>query len=348
MEPLEIDGSYGEGGGQILRTAVAFSIILGRPVKVSKIRAGRGNPGLRQQHASALRILREVSGGRLEGGEVGSTSISFFPGVVEAAEMKVDLRTAASITLVLQAVVPAASLSRSSLDLQLVGGTDVPWSPTLDYFEFVVLPSLKLLGIDGHIQAGKRGYYPRGGGVVRARIEPCKQVIALDLSKRDANPTVSIISRCGRLPSHVAERQSKAALAYLANHRIAAEAVSTSQVTSDSPGSSILVSTTGRGLFLGSDSIGARGKSSEAVGREAAEAFVGVYASGACVDPHLSDTLAPILSLGSSESRLLVPQITEHLRTSLYVAKLFTACSYEFSPQERAWLVLIRPEKHNI
>ena len=109
MELLEIDGSYGEGGGQILRTAVAFSVILGRPVRVTKVRAGRNNPGLRPQHTSALKILRDVCSGRLEGGEVGSTTITFYPGVVEALSMKVDLGTAASITLVLQAVVPAAS-----------------------------------------------------------------------------------------------------------------------------------------------------------------------------------------------------------------------------------------------
>jgi len=343
METLEIDGSFGEGGGQILRTAVAFSIILGRPVKVSRIRAGRSSPGLRQQHVSALRILRQASGGRLDGGEVGSTAITFHPGVVEAAEMRVDLRTAASITLVLQAVVPAASLSRSSLDLHLVGGTDVPWSPTLDYFEFVVLPSLRLLGIDCQVRSTKRGYYPRGGGVVEARIEPCKQVVALDLSRRDANPPASIISRCGRLPSHVAERQSKAARTHLDNHGVSVETVSTSQETSDSPGSSILVSKTGRGFFLGSDSTGARGKRAEVVGREAAEGFVKVYESGACIDSHLADALAPILSLASSESRLLVPLVTEHLRTSLYVAKLFTNCSYEFSNQEKAWLVSITP-----
>src|SRR3989442_11958203 len=119
MELLEIDGSFGEGGGQILRTAVAFSIILGRPVRVTKVRAGRNNPGLRPQHASALKILREVCGGRLEGGEVGSTTVTFYPGVVEASSMKVDMGTAASITLVLQAVVPATSPSGTSLEADL-------------------------------------------------------------------------------------------------------------------------------------------------------------------------------------------------------------------------------------
>src|SRR5207244_7902271 len=122
------------------------------------------------QHTSALKILRDVCSGRLEGGEVGSTTITFYPGVVEALSMKVDLGTAASITLVLQAVVPAASLSGSSLDLELVGGTDVPWSPTFDYFASVVVPTFKMIGIGWRAEASKRGYYPKVGVAVEATV----------------------------------------------------------------------------------------------------------------------------------------------------------------------------------
>ncbi len=348
MELLEVDGSYGEGGGQILRTAVAFSIILGRPVRVSRVRAGRNNPGLRQQHASSLKILREACGGRLEGAEIGSTTVSFYPGVVEALSMKVDLRTAASITLVLQAVVPAASLSRSSLDLQLVGGTDVPWSPTLDYFASLVVPALKLIGVGCRVEASKRGYYPNGGGLVKAAVDPCKEVAALNLVERRSNSPASVVSRCGRLPMGVAERQSKAARSYLESQRIEVESASASQVVSDSPGSSILISTLRGDCLLGSDSIGARARSAEDVGREAAKEFAAAYQSGACVDVHLSDTLAPFLSLAGSDSRILLSRISEHLKTSLHVARLFTGCSYDFAPQGEAWLVSIRPAKHNL
>jgi len=348
MEPLEIDGSYGEGGGQILRTAIAFSIIQRRPVRVSRIRAGRENPGLRRQHTSALRILQEVSGGRLEGAKLGSSSITFSPGVLESSSIKIDMETAASITLVLQAVVPAVSLSGSSLELQLIGGTDVPWSPTWDYFEGLLVPALGAIGVKCRVEAPKRGYYPKGGGLVRASIEPCRSLDGLDLIRREANPGALIRSRCGRLPSHVAERQCSSSRAYLESHRISLQGASVSQELSDSPGSSILVSSLQPNLFLGSDSIGAIGKSAESVGREAAATFVPAYRSGACIDAHLADTLAPLLSLASSQSRLLVPEITEHLKTSLYVAQLFTGCAYGFSTHENAWLVTIDPRKHNL
>ena len=350
MELLEIDGSYGEGGGQILRTAVALSIILGRPVRVIKVRAGRNNPGLRPQHASVLKILREVCGGRLEGGEVGSTAITFYPGVVEASSMKVDMGTAASITLVLQAVVPAASLSGSSLDLELLGGTDVPWSPTFDYFANVVLPALKLIGVRCRAEASKRGYYPNGGGAVKASVEPCEEVAPLRLAERGSNPTASVVvvSRCGRLPAQVAERQSHAAKSYLRGQGIDVESATASQVLSDSPGSSVLISTTRADCLLGSDSIGALGKSAESVGREAAKEFAAAYQSGACVDVHLSDTIAPFLSLAGTDSRILLPRVSEHLKTSLHVASLFTGCSYDFASQDRAWLASIRPAKHKL
>ena len=170
MEAVEVDGSFGEGGGQILRTAAAFAIALHRPIHVTGIRAGRRVPGLRQQHVSALEILRAVSGGRRAGCSVGSSEISFQPGSGSETSLFFDLRTAASITLVLQAVVPAVALSGRRLSLELVGGTDVPWSPTFDYFATVVRHAFSMVGVGFSAETLSRGYYPRGGGRARVSI----------------------------------------------------------------------------------------------------------------------------------------------------------------------------------
>ena len=143
VDYVVVDGSRGEGGGQILRTAVAFSAILGRPVRIERIRGGREVPGLRRQHVSALQILTKVFGGELEGAVEGSSAVTFVPGRQRLQTLSLDMGTAASITLVLQAVVPAVALTRSHLELELVGGTDVPWSPTYDYFEEVVSPAYR-------------------------------------------------------------------------------------------------------------------------------------------------------------------------------------------------------------
>ncbi len=183
---------------------------------------------------------------------------------------------------------------------------------------------------------------------MKATIEPCKKVAPLELAERGSNPPASVVSRSGGLPAHVAERQSQAAQSYLRGQGIEVESASASQVVSDSPGSSILISTIRGNCFLGSDSIGALGKSAESVGREAAEEFAAAYQSGACVDVHLSDTLAPFLSLAGTDSRILLPGVSEHLKTSLHVARLFTGCSYDFASQGKAWLASIRPAKHKL
>ena len=162
VEPIEVDGSKGEGGGQILRTAVAFAVIQGKPVRVREIRAGRDVPGLKRQHVSALQVLSKVFGGELTGATEGSSVVTFVPGKGRSQRLSVDMGTAASITLVLQAVVPAVALTRSRLELDLVGGTDVPWSPTYDYYERIVREAFRLIGIRFDITSSRRGYYPRG------------------------------------------------------------------------------------------------------------------------------------------------------------------------------------------
>jgi RNA 3'-phosphate cyclase len=345
MATLEIDGSFGEGGGQILRTATCFSIIQGQPIRVTKVRAGRKAPGLRPQHSATLKILGEICNASLEGAEVGSTEVTFAPGRVENRVLRFDLGTAASVTLVLQAVVPAVALSGASLDLELIGGTDVPWSPTSDYITSVLVPGFRLMGMRFNLHVERRGYYPRGGGRVRAKIEPCNEVLAVDLAKRSERPAASIQSRCGRLPRGVAERQAEAAKGILEGGKVVLGDIVVTEEDSLSPGSSITIAAAGQGCYIGADSIGAKGKRAEKVGSEAAAEFLDVFESGACVDAHLSDMMAPFLCLASSESRLLAPKVTEHLRTSLHVAEQFTGTKYAFGAENGAWLVSIGPRR---
>jgi RNA 3'-phosphate cyclase len=328
VERVEIDGSYGEGGGQILRTAAAFSVISGRPIRVTKIRSGREVPGLRQQHLSALEILRQVSGGSLEGARVGSTEIAFAPGTVKGGKLSFDLRTAASITLVLQAVIPAAALSGIPLSLALVGGTDVPWSPTFDYFATVVKAAYARIGIRFSSVASRRGYYPRGGGRVSVEIEPCGAVVPLSMLSPPTTRSAFLVSRCGHLPRHVAERQLASAVTTLRAKGIEVAESSIVQEDSDSPGSSILAYSITPEVIAGGDSIGARGKPAEEVGREAADHFAAACESGACIDSNLADMVAPLVSLSKETSRFRVPSVTLHLETSLYVARLFTGCEW--------------------
>jgi RNA 3'-phosphate cyclase len=348
VEFVEVDGSRGEGGGQILRTAVAFSAITHRPVRVTKIRAGRGVPGLKRQHLSALLVLAKVFGGRLDGASEGSSAITFVPGDARLDVLTVDMGTAASITLVLQAIVPAVALSGRGLRLELTGGTDVPWSPTFDYFENVVREAYANIGIVFDARATRRGYYPRGGGRVVTSIEPCSSVRPLDLTARDKVPGAALISRCGRLPRHVAERQLSAASESLEKHGVRVLAVDISEEQSDSPGSSILVYSLGPRTFLGADGIGARGKPAEEVGREAAAKMVSEAESGACLDSNLADMVLPFLSLAALQSRVRVREVTSHLKSGMEIASMFTACSWSVDSQAGNSIVSVNPSPQKL
>jgi RNA 3'-phosphate cyclase len=343
MKFLEVDGSQGEGGGQILRTALAFSGIQSKPVKVIKIRAGRPTPGLKRQHVSAVEVLAEVFGGEVSGAKEGSTEVTFVPGSPRRGSLAFDMGTAASITLVLLAVVPAVAIAGSSLSIELVGGTDVPWSPTFDYLCDVVKQAFGAIGIKFEATAIRRGYYPRGGGRVKASIEPCNSVVPLDLQVRPNLSDVMIRSRCGSLPRHVAERQLSAASTVLAKSGIRTGGSEVTAEQTVSPGSSVLVYSTSGGFYLGSDAIGARGKRAEAVGSDAADRFVALVASGACLDSNLADMLIPLLSLAPGPSRVKIPEGTAHLESSLRLASQFTSCAYSVSPEGKCSLVTITP-----
>ena len=344
MGIVEVDGSLGEGGGQILRTAAAFSTILRRPVRVSRIRAGRGVPGLKRQHASALLVLARAAGGRVEGAVEGSTEISYFPGEPRTESLAIDMGTAASITLVLQAVVPAVALSGGRLRLELEGGTDVPWSPTFDYFAKVVRGAFRRVGIEFDAAAERRGYYPRGGGRVVATVEPSSGLKPLDLVSRGGVPGARVVSRCGGLPRRVAERQLSAASSHLEGAGFKVLEAEVSDARSDSPGSSILAYCTENDALLGADAIGARGKPAEQVGQDAAAKFAVEADSGACLDSNLSDMVIPLLSLAPSPSRVRVREVTSHLRSGLEIARQFTSCAWEMEPLTTGALVRIAPE----
>ncbi|WP_297500742.1 RNA 3'-terminal phosphate cyclase, partial [Thermococcus sp.] len=162
MEWVEIDGSYGEGGGQILRTAVALSVITGKAVRIKRIRANRPNPGLRPQHLHGILALKELSGAMVKAARVGSTELEFIPGRAEPKNIRVPIKTAGSITLTLQALLPAMAFVGGSFEI--TGGTDVPWSPPIDYLKGVTLFALERMGLKVEIEVKRRGHYPKGGG----------------------------------------------------------------------------------------------------------------------------------------------------------------------------------------
>jgi RNA 3'-terminal phosphate cyclase (ATP) len=229
--------------------------------------------------------------------------------------------------------VPAVSLSNNSLQIEVTGGTDVKASPTIDYIKHIVAKSYLSIGSKFSVDVLKRGYYPKGGGVVQCTIKPCKTPGTIELLATEYLEP-KIISVCSQLPIHVAKRQISSALIALEKKDIRCSNYTASIETSISPGSSILVySASDFGLYVGGDSIGELGKRAEAVGTEAALRFLDSTLAQATVDPFLADMLVLPLALSKGRSRYRVARVTQHLLTNLHVVSQIVGCKYSIEQQ---------------
>jgi len=340
---LTIDGAYGEGGGQILRSAVSLSAITGKSIEVINIRANRRNPGLRPQHLQATRAIAKIFRAKVENLKIGAEWIRFIPKPdnYEGGELKIDTGTAGSIPMILQTIIPAVALSNKSLSVQITGGTDVKMSPTTDYLRFIVQNAYKTIGISFSINILKRGYYPKGGGIIQAEIGPCKNISSFDLlNRRNVEPKIASV--CCQLPKNVAERQISTALLKLERCGVRCNVYSSSYESSLSPGTSILVySESDFGPFIGGDSIGARHKSAEKVGEEAVQNFFESYDANVPIDRFLADMLVIPLSLTKGKSRYRIGIVTEHLKTNLHIVSQIVGCKYQIAPAEKSYIVTI-------
>jgi RNA 3'-terminal phosphate cyclase (ATP) len=338
---VRVDGSYGEGGGQIVRTAVSLSAITRKPVEIINIRAGRKVPGLRRQHFTAVRAIADLFHATVDNLQVGADRIRFIPSLdkFEEGSMNIDVQSAGSITMILLTLIPAVSLSGKSLSVRIIGGTDTSMSPTADYLRYVVREAFQTIGIKFWIQILRRGYYPKGGGIIIAKIDPCNLPDSIDLlTTRQLEPRIASV--CSQLPKHIGERQISSALLNLEKNGVHCNNYSFSFERSLSPGSSILVYTKSDfGPFVGGDSIGMRGRRAEEVGSEAAQRFLETYKANVPVDFFLADMLVLPLSLMKGKSRYRVGRVTEHLKTNLHIASQIVGCKYSIQPAENTYII---------
>ncbi|MCE4612495.1 MAG: RNA 3'-terminal phosphate cyclase [Desulfurococcales archaeon] len=328
MKLVSIDGSMGEGGGQILRTSVSLAAVLGLPIRVYNIRAKRKNPGLRPQHLNAIRAIAEISGGRLVGAEIGSTVIEFYPGEIRGGRYVINIGTAGSVTLVLQALIPVMGFAPSRISVRIMGGTDVPMSPTIDYFREVFTPLLERCGLRVEISLLRRGHYPRGGGIVEAKVEePPGSLKPVNLEERGSLLEIRGRSHAVRLPSHVASRQALSARGIL-ERELGREALIEEEWYAPGrdphlgPGSGITLWAVFSNSIMGSDALGERGKPAERVGEEAARKLVEDVRTGTSLDRHASDMLPLYAALARGESRLTGSRLTMHAITVFKLLEL--------------------------
>ncbi len=330
---IEIDGSTGEGGGQLLRIAVALSALKGTPVRIRKIRSGRPNPGLAAQHVTAIRAVAALASAEVDGLEAGSAEITFRPGTVVGGHHAFDVGTAGSVTLVLQACLPVAFVAPEGARITLTGGTDVQWSPPLDYFVRVFLPLIRRMGGAVDVLTERRGYYPRGGGQVEVVVQPTAGFSSLPLSEAGPVQRVRGLAHVSNLPEEIPRRMKTSAMRRI----LGIEDVKVEERTYRGEdalgqgGALVLWAETER-TILGATSLAERGKFSERVGEEAAEGLAAEIVSGATLDVHAADQLLVYLAQASGPSSFYVREATGHLRTMAWLLPKFLPVRIEFQP----------------
>jgi len=323
---IEIDGSYLEGGGEILRTALSLSAVTKKPCHVFNIRKGREKPGLMPQHLLGIRALAQLCRGRLEGDVLGSQEVKFYPGDIDQGEtsLKVKIETAGSITLVLQALIPPALLALSPVKIIFEGGaTDTFFSPTIDHFQCVFLKTLEKMGTKLEINILKRGYYPEGGAQVEVIIHPSK-LKNLNLTERGRLKQIKAFSGASESlkDKKVAERQLAGVREVLGKLKLPIEE-KTEYYNSQCPGSQVCLIAEFENTVIGVDNLGKLGKRAEDVGKEAALELLKEQKSQGCLDKHLADQILPYLALASGKSQIIVSEITNHCKTNIWVIEKF-------------------------
>ncbi len=321
---IEIDGSFGEGGGQILRTALTLSVYLGRPVSLHHIRAKRKNPGLGHQHLTVVNALAKISGARVEGNVIGSQGLAFHPGEVRSGDYRFQIETAGSVTLLLQALLLPLALSGMRSQIILEGGTHVPWSPPYHYVTDVLFPALGLMGISVRGRIERWGWYPKGGGVIRMEVEPCEPFRPSVWLDRGRLKKIRGLSASSLLPRHVAERQREEALRRIEKTlNMEADITVLPDAPSRGPGSFLFLVAESEQAVAGFSSLGRRGKRAEEVAGEAVNSMTDYLEKAGALDPHLADQLIPFMVMARGKSAFTTTQITEHLLTNLWVVQHF-------------------------
>jgi RNA 3'-terminal phosphate cyclase (ATP) len=327
-----IDGSYGEGGGQVVRTSLALSAITGQPVRIERIRAGRRKPGLRPQHLTGVRAAARVCDAQVEGAKLNSLELTFAPrSAPQAGTYTFDVAQAAkggsagSVSLVLQTVLLPLALAAGPSRLTLRGGTHVAWSPPFDYVKRVYLPALARMGIQAKVNLRKWGWYPQGGGEMQVTIEGLgadAALTALDLRQRGELLRVRGLSASSNLPKHIRVRQEQAALQTLRSNGVN---VRFEVVDAPSKGTGTVVFLWGEfaNALAGFTSLGERGKPAERVAEEAANELLEYLHGDAALDRHLADQVVLPLALTGGGSQFTTGRVTQHLLTNAWVVNQF-------------------------
>jgi len=319
---IEIDGSQGEGGGQVLRTSLSLSLITGKPLHLFNIRSRRSKPGLQPQHLTAVRAAAAISGAEVTSASLGSQELTFLPHEIRPGSYRFDIGTAGATTLVLQTILIPLSLAKKAATLTLTGGTHVPWSPNFHYLDLQWSPYLQEMGFNTRLILEKAGFYPQGGGSIQVILRPARSLQPLQLSERGALLRIQGLSAVANLDDEIALRQKHQALRRL------------EPLCRDTKIKTLSLPSMGKGTFIllvaefeqGSacySALGEKGKPAEKVADEACDSLQFLLNRRAGIDEYLADQLLLPLVLAQGPSKFAAPRITGHLLTNAEVIRKF-------------------------
>ena len=347
---IYIDGTHMEGGGQILRTALALSTLTRQPFVIEKIRHNRPRPGLKAQHLSCLDALKQLSAAKVENAQLGAPKLSFYPQSVVSGKMVLDIGTAGSITLLLQSLLLPCMFADGAVKLDITGGTDTKWSIPADYFAHVILPFLnKFATVE--IDEIRRGFYPRGRGKLALTITPrfcLSQFENFDAFFANVKNSISPIQLTSQprldhiegrsvasfqlKDARVAERQADGA-AHVLGDRYSLRIEKKYRKTASVGTVITLWAVSRQGIvFMGADALGEKGRRAEDVGAAAADRMLKLLKSDAAVDCHLADNLIPLMALCGGQVK--TEKITGHIRSNIYVCEKFLGAGFRLQEKE--------------
>ena len=326
---ITIDGAQKSGSGTIVRYAVALAALLGKPVRLFNVRAKRPKPGLRPQHMSSVLACAELCDATTEGVYVGSSEFSFIPGShIKGGSFTWDIGTAGSTTMLALSLLPLACFATAPVSSRIIGGVFQDFAPSPYHMHHVLAPLLRRMGLTATLRVGRPGYVPRGAGEIELRVEPVQHTLKpLMLTEPGNIRRVSGVA----LSSHLEERQVSERMAHMCEQQLATAGLLTalervSDTTALHAGASLAIwAESSTGCLVGADRVGALRRSSEAIGRFVAATFLEDIATGATVDRHITDQLVLFAALAQGTSQYLIPRLTDHLESNLWLVEQFGA-----------------------
>jgi RNA 3'-terminal phosphate cyclase (ATP) len=360
---ITIDGSYGEGGGQVLRTSLSVSALLGEAVRIENIRAKRPKPGLQAQHLTGVLATAQICNAQLRGAELSSQTLTFAPqSPPQAGDYTFDVAearkggSAGSTSLVFQTLFLPLAFADGDSHLTIRGGTHVAWSPPFHYLRHVYLPTLARIGIEATVQINRWGWYPIGGGEIRAEVKgrevrarknttsqfaPAAEVIpftsyplaSINLVERGELKRLWGISALSNLPAHIGQRQKRQAERLLRGRGFTPE-IEIVDAPSPGQGTVVFLVAEFENVLAGFTSYGARGKRAEKVAEETCREFIQYYDSGQALDKHLADQLILPMSLAQGQSGFTTCEVTQHLLTNVGVVQRIMGLKAEIEGKE--------------